>query len=77
MEYMVFYIDPDTGQTYVEVGDRVYEMEIGDDVTEEMSCKVGELEPMRVFDPADTEKSPDSLRIESFFGGVIGFTKEE
>ena len=52
-EIMIYYIDNETGQTYVQIGDETYELEVGDNVTEEVALK--ELEVIRLYDPKDIE----------------------
>ena len=63
-DVIIYYIDNDTGQVYAEIGGKIFEMEIGDDITEELGLKVSDLEVLRVFDPADDERY-EGLRIDS------------
>lgn len=68
-EVMVYYIDNNTGQTYVQIGDETYELIVGADVTDEV---IGiELEAIRVYDPEDAEYyESGGLRIDK--GGEEG-----
>lgn len=60
-EVLVYYIDNRTGQTYVEVNGRIFELEIGDDITDEAAYL--ELEAMMVYDPETANEEPGTLRI--------------
>jgi len=64
-EIVVYYINPETGQVYAEVGGRVFEMNIGDDVTEDVECDISDFEAVRVFDPRESEfYDADGLRLD-------------
>ena len=62
-DVIIYYIDNETGQIYAEIGGKMFEMEIGDDITEELGLKVSDLEVLRVFDPSDGERY-EGLRID-------------
>jgi hypothetical protein len=68
-EILLYYLDPKTGQAYVEVSGRTFELIVGDDVTDELHI-IGELEPIAVHDPRDADEEPDSLRIESLVDDI-------
>lgn len=62
-EVMVYYINNKTGQTYLEIRGRIFEMEICADVTDEALYL--ELEPITVYDPASVDEEPGTLRVVS------------
>jgi hypothetical protein len=62
-DVIVYYIDNETGQVYAECGNKIFEMEIGDDVTDDMEMKIADFEVLRVYDPNDVERY-EGLRIE-------------
>ena len=53
---MTVYIDNRTGQLYAESGDALYELNFGDDVTDEMGHAVSDLEVIKVFYPEDSDE---------------------
>jgi len=63
-EIMVYYKDTVSGQAYVEIGGRTYELEVGNDVTEDVPFM--ELEAMAVHDPSSVDEEPGTLRVDSF-----------
>jgi len=64
-EIVVYYMDPNTGQVYMESGGRIFEMNIGDDVTEDIECDISDFEAIRVFDPREDEfYDADGLRLD-------------
>jgi len=62
-DVIVYYVDNETGQVYAECNGQVFEMEIGDEVTDEVEMKIADFEVLRVYDPADAERM-DGLRVE-------------
>lgn len=64
-DIILYYIDNETGQIYAEIGGKLYEMEIGDDVSEEAGMRIPDFEVLRVYDPTDIEECNDGLRIVS------------
>lgn len=59
---MIIYIDDNTGRLYVEASDRLYELEIGIDVTEEIGPSISELEVIKIFDPRDSNNEEDDKK---------------
>jgi len=62
-DVIVYYVDNGTGQVYAECGGKIFEMDIGDEVTNEVEMKIADFEVLRVYDPADVERY-EGLRIE-------------
>lgn len=61
---LVFYLNTRTGQACVEIGGRIFELVVGDDITDELHV-LAELEPIAVHDPSSVDEDLDTLRIEN------------
>lgn len=55
-DIMIIYFDEKDCKLYVETDERVYELEVGADITEEAPFKVAGMEILKVHDPTDVEE---------------------
>lgn len=55
----------DDGKLYASLNDRLYELELGPDVTDDM---ISDLEIIKVYSPADMDAQVEGVFCDSFYG---------
>lgn len=66
-DIMVYYIDNKSGQSYVEIDGRTFELEIGSDITDNLTYM--DLEAIAVHDPSTVDEEYGALRVDGL-GGI-------